>query len=74
MDEFDKWIRTYAKQTGKVFSQIDVGIMKAAVLAEREACAMVCDAEAEFWRNPKYSYAAAVGEHCSKKIRGRANG
>ena len=44
-----------------------------AILAEREQCAMICDAEAEAWRGPKYSYATAVGEHCAKAIRMRSN-
>lgn len=39
--------------------------------SEREACARVCDVEAAEWRGPKYSYAAAVGEHCANKIRMR---
>lgn len=47
-------------------------VAKRAAVFEREACARVCDVEAAEWRGPKYSYAAAVGEHCANKIRMRS--
>ncbi len=38
---------------------------------EREACAKVCDATAEEWRNPKYHFATASAKQCAAAIRSR---
>jgi hypothetical protein len=38
---------------------------------EREACANLCDEQAQNWKNPKYHFAEASANHCAKAIRAR---
>ena len=57
----------------EAFAAHAVDIARRAVAEEREACAMVCDEQAQNWKNPKYHYAEASANHCAKAIRARGD-
>jgi len=55
----------------EAFAAHAVDIARRAVAQEREACAKVCEEQAQNWKNPKYHYAEASANHCAAAIRAR---